>query len=84
MKTISSIDELADVMFDVHQASDLDNSDFCASMVSCAVSVAARDGLGDKAVFDIIIKSATAALVTVRTQEELRKRGYDADGMEVH
>ncbi len=83
MKTISSIEELADVMFDVHQASDLDNSDFCASMISCAVSVAARDGLGDKAVFEIIIRSATAALVTVRAREQLQKLGLDTN-LEVH
>ena len=51
MKTISSIDQLADVMFKVHGASDLDNAEFCASMVSCAITVAARDGLS-KSNFD--------------------------------
>ena len=81
MKTISSIDQLADVMFKVHGASDLDNAEFCASMVSCAITVAARDGLGDKAIFDMVLKAATAALVTVRTNEKLRAQGLS---LEVH
>ena len=84
-KTITSIDQLADVMFKVHQACEEpdDNAEFCASMVSCAVTLAARDGLEDKAIFDLIIRSATSALVTVRAQEEFRKRGLAAS-LEVH
>ena len=81
MKTITSIDELADVMFKVHGVTTLDNAEFCASMVSCAITVAARDGLGDKAIFDMVLKAATAALVTVRTEEKLRKHGLS---LEVH
>ncbi len=85
MKTISSIDELADLMFDVHQACTLSEPDFIACMVSCAVTTATRDGLDNKAVFDLILKAATSALVSVRTQEKLRDAGYDTTGMmEVH
>ncbi len=83
MKTITSIDQLADVMTKVHGLVEepLDNAEFCASMVSCAITVAARDGLGDKAIFDMVLKAATAALVTVRTEEKLRKHGLS---LEVH
>ncbi len=83
MKTITSIDQLADVMIKVHGLIEepLDNPEFCASMVSCAITVAARDGLGDKAIFDMVLKAATAALVTVRTEEKLRKHGLS---LEVH
>jgi hypothetical protein len=84
MKTISSIEDLADLMFDVHQACTLSEPDFCASMVSCAVTTATRDGLDNKAVFDLILKAATSALVSVRTSEKLRDAGYDAGAMEVH
>lgn len=85
MKPITSIDDLADVMFEVHQRCEapIDNAEFCASMVSCAVTLAARDGLGDKAIFDLIVRSATSALVTVRAHEEFRKRGLDTN-LEVH
>ena len=84
MKTISSIDELADLMFDVHQACTLSEPDFIACMVSCAVTTATRDGLDDRAVFDLILKAATSSLVTVRTQEKLRDAGYDVNGVAVH
>ena len=84
MKTISSIDELADMMFDVHQACTLSEPDFIACMVSCAVTTAARDGLDNKAVFDMILKAATSSLVTVRTSEKLRDAGYEDINMEVH
>ena len=84
MKTISSIDELADLMFDVHQACTLSEPDFIACMVSCAVTTATRDGLDNKAVFDMILKAATASLVTVRTSEKLRAAGYEDINMEVH
>lgn len=84
MKTISSIDQLADVMFEVHKASNLENVDFCASMVSCAVSVATRDGLTDKEVFDLILKAATASLVTIRARQKLRDMGLQDISLEVH
>lgn len=81
MKTISSIEELADVMFDVHQACTLSKADFSASMISCAVTTATHDGLDNKAVFDLILKAATSALVSVRAQQELHKHGLS---LEVH
>lgn len=86
MKTISSIDQLAAVMLEVLRACEapLDNADFCDSMVSCAVTVAERDGLGDKAIFEMVIRAATSALVTVRAREELQKRGLDTSLPEVH
>ena len=84
MKPITTIEELADLMFDVHQACELSNSDFVASMISCAVTTATRDGLDNKAVFDIILKAATASLVSVRTAEKLRDAGCDANGVAVH
>lgn len=85
MKTITSIDQLADVMFKVHGACEhpIDNAEFCASMVSCAVTLAERDGLGDKAIFEMVIRAATSALVTIRAKEELEKLGLEAN-LEVH
>lgn len=85
MKAITSIDQLADVIFDVHQRCEepIDNAEFAASMVSCAVTLAARDGLDDKAIFEMIIRSATSALVTIRAKEEFERRGLDAT-LEVH
>ena len=84
MRTISSIEELADVMFDVHGATTLDNAEFCASMVSCAVTIAARDGLTDKQVVKMIVETATSALVVVRAREELQQAGFDPSNLEVH
>ncbi len=85
MKPISSIDELADLMFTVHQhcVDPIDNEEFAASMVLCAVTLAARDGLDDKAIFEMIIRSATSALVTIRAKEEFERRGLAAS-LEVH
>lgn len=75
MKTISSIDQLAGVMFEVLGACEapLVNADFCESMISCAVTVASNDGADDKAIFDMVIRSATAALVTIRSREKLQQ-----------
>ncbi len=84
MKTISSIDQLAAVMFEVHEANTLDNAEFCASMVSCAVTIAARDGLTDKQVVKMIVETATTALVTVRAREQLQQAGFDPSNLEVH
>lgn len=84
MKTISSIDELADLMFDVRQACTLSEPDFIACMVSCAVTTAAHHGLDNKGIFDMILKAATSSLVSVRTQEKLRDAGYEDINMEVH
>ncbi len=84
MKTISGIDQLAAVMFEVHEATTLDNAEFCASMVSCAVTIAARDGLTDKQVVKMIVETATTALVTVRAREQLQQAGFDPSNLEVH
>ena len=75
MKTISSIDQLAGVMIKVLGACEepLDHADFCESMISCAVTVASNDGADDKAIFDMVIRSATAALVTIRSREKLQQ-----------
>jgi hypothetical protein len=83
MNTTTTIEELADALFDTHQASDLDNGDFCQCLISCAVSIATRDGIEDKEIFDLIIRAATGALVTVRAREEFARRGLDTT-LEVH
>ena len=85
MKTINTIDELAATMFEVHHmAEPLGNPQFCASMVSCAVTIAARDGLTDKQVVKMIVETATSALVVVRAREELQQAGFDPSNLEVH
>lgn len=86
MKTITSIDQLAEVMIKVLGACEepLDHADFCDSMISCAVTIAERDGLGDKAIFEMVIRAATSALVTVRARQEFEKRGLPPDSLEVH
>jgi hypothetical protein len=83
MTTITTIEELADALFEVHQATTLDNADFCQCLVSCVVSIATRDGVEDKEIFDIIIRAATGALVTVRAREQLKKL-HLATNLEVH
>lgn len=83
---ITSIDQLAGVMLEVFSACEepLDHADFCDSMVSCAVTIAEREGLGDKAIFEMVIRAATSALVTVRARQEFEKRGLDTTNLEVH
>ena len=85
MKKITSIDQLAAHMLEVLRACEapLDHADFCDSMVSCAVTIAERDGLGDKAIFEMVIRAATSSLVSIRARQELQKRGLDTN-LEVH
>lgn len=74
MKTIGSIDDLADVMFKVYGITTLPNEDFCQSLVSCAVSVAARSGLSDEEVLRMVVEGATGALAVVRARMVLAER----------
>ena len=71
-RKITSIDELAATMFEVHaMAEPLGNPEFCCSLVSCAVTIAKRDGLDDEAVIKMVLDTTTTALAVQRAQREL-------------
>lgn len=70
----TNVSELADVMIAVHRACTMGNADFCASLISCAVSIAARDGLTDEQVLKHAVESATSALGVVRANQQLEAR----------
>lgn len=72
MKTINTIDELAEVMFEVHDAAEpLGNPEFCCSLISCAITIARRDGIDDEAVLKLVLDTATTSLAVLRAQREL-------------
>ncbi len=72
MKKIQTIDELAATMFEVHTMSEpLGNPEFCAGLVSCAITIAARDGLDDEAVLKMVLDTATTSLAVVRANQKL-------------
>ena len=69
---IDTIDELAAVMLEIHmRAKPLGNPEFCCSLVSCAITIAARDGLSDEDVLKMVMDTATTSLAVVRAQREL-------------
>ena len=73
MKTINTIDALAAHMFKVHDAAEpLGNPEFCCSLISCAITIAARDGLSDEDVLKMVLDTATTSLAVVRAQAKLR------------
>lgn len=73
MKTIDTIDKLAEVMFEVHDAAEsLGNPEFCCSLISCAITIAARDGVDDEAVLKLVLDTATTSLAVLRAQRELQ------------
>jgi hypothetical protein len=74
MNKSTTVAELADVMIGVHRDCALNNADFCASLISCAVSIAARDGLTDEQVLKHAIESATSALGVVRANQQLEAK----------
>lgn len=70
----TNVAELADVMMKVHAGCTMGNGDFCASLISCAVSIAARDGLTDEQVLKHAVESATNALAVVRASQQLEAK----------
>lgn len=75
MKTkTTNVAELADVMIEVQRNCTMGNADFCASLISCSVSVAARDGLTDEQVLKHTIECATNALAVVRANQQLETK----------
>lgn len=72
MSKITTIDELAEKMFEVHgQAASLGNPEFCCSLISCAITIAKRDGLDDEAVLKMVLDTATTSLAVHKAQLEL-------------
>lgn len=70
-----NVAELADLMIEVHRKCTMGNADFCASLISCAVSIAGRDGLSDERVLKHVMESATSALSVVRANQHLEAGG---------
>lgn len=70
----NNVAELADLMIEVHRSCTMGNADFCASLISCATSIAARDGLTNELVLKMVVESATNSLAVVRAHEQLEAR----------